>query len=236
MLAPGLEGTLGPWSDHAKARYAMAWYIGGPWSEPAQLHPGRAPDSSSLIAVFPRRELAVVTLTNAANQLAVPGYPASIDRVERNAIDTLIGDPVKTGTSLHRVYLYFDIFALALLAAAAWTTVRAARALRARARPRRLVLAVAGVGARAGAGMLLVALPALTLGWRTLFLWQPDLATVLVLLGGLLLLSAGLRLATLVRRARTVPDDLAEPPAGDRPHELAVPGAGALRHADAAER
>jgi hypothetical protein len=163
-----------------------------------------------------------VTLTNAANQLAVPGYPASIDRVERNAVDTLIGDQVKTGTSLHRFYLYFDIVALALLAAAAWTTVRPVRALRAGARPRRFVLAIAGVATRAGAGMLLVALPALTLGWRTLFLWQPDLATVLVLLGGLLLLSASLRLATLVRRARTTPDDLAQPTVADRPHEPAV--------------
>ena len=37
------------------------------------------------MVMFPRRDLAVVTLTNAANQLAVPGYPASVDRVERNA-------------------------------------------------------------------------------------------------------------------------------------------------------
>ena len=160
MLAPGLDATLGPWADHVQARYAMGWYVGGPWSEPARLHPGRAPDSSSLIVVFPRRDLAVVTLTNAANQLAVPGYPASIDRVERNAVGVLTG-----------------------------------------------------VAARAAAGVLLVALPALTFGWRASFLWQPDLATVIVLLGALLLLSAALRLATLVRPA----DTRAWPTAGDRP-------------------
>jgi hypothetical protein len=139
-------------------------------------------------------------------------------------IDALIGEPVKTGTSLHRVYLYFDIAALALLAAAAWMTVQAARALRARARPRRLVVAVAGVGVRVGAALLLVALPALTLGWRPLLLWQPDLATVLALLAGLLLLSAGLRLTTLVRRARTAPDDRAEPTVSDPIHEPAALG------------
>jgi hypothetical protein len=106
----------------------------------------------------------------------------------------------------------------------------------ARARPRRLVVAVAGVGVRAGAALPLVALPALTLGWRPLLLWQPDLATVLALLAGLLLLSAGLRLATLVRRARTAPDDRAEPTVGDPTHEPAVPGAGALGRADVARR
>ena len=201
MLAPGRPGTLGPWSDHADARYAMGWYVGGPWSEPAQLHPGRAPDSSALIVMFPRRDLAVVTLTNAANELSLPGYPASVDRVERNAVDALIGDPIDTGTSLHRYYLYLDLIALALLAAAAWPVVRAVRALRTRTRPRHRWLAIAGVVARAAGGVLLVALPALAFGWRASFLWQPDVFTVIGLIGALLLVTAALRLARLVRRS-----------------------------------
>ena len=201
MLAAGRPGKLGAWSDHADARYAMGWYVGGPWSEPAQLHPGRAPDSSALIVMFPRRDLAVVTLTNAANELSVPGYPASVDRVERNAVDALIGDPIDTGTSLHRYYLYFDLIALSLLAAVAWSLVRAVRALRTRTRPRHRWLAVAGVVTRAAGGVLLVALPALAFGWRASFLWQPDVFTVIVLIGALLLVTAALRLARLVRRS-----------------------------------
>ena len=207
MLAPGRPGTLGPWSDHADARYAMGWYVGGPWSEPAQLHPGRAPDSSALMVMFPRRDLAVVTLTNAANQLSLPGYPASVDRVERNAVDALIGDPVDTGTSLHRYYVYVDLIALALLAALTWAVIRAVRALRTRTRPRRRWLAIAGVVTRAGGGVLLVALPALTFGWRASFLWQPDVFTVIVLIGTLLLVTAALRLARLVRRAPNGPQE-----------------------------
>jgi CubicO group peptidase (beta-lactamase class C family) len=203
MLAPGRPGKMGAWSDHADARYAMGWYVGGPWSEPAQLHPGRAPDSSAMIVMFPRRALAVVTLTNAANDLTLPGYPASVDRVERNAVDALIGDPVDTGTSLHRYYLYLDLIALALLAAVAWPIVRAVRALRTRTRPDRRWLAITGVATRAGAGVLLVALPALTFGWRASFLWQPDVFTVIVLIGALLLVTAALRLARLVRRSPT---------------------------------
>jgi CubicO group peptidase (beta-lactamase class C family) len=212
MLAPGRPGKLGAWSDHADARYAMGWYVGGPWSEPALLHPGRAPDSSAMIVMFPRRALAVVTLTNAANDLTLPGYPASVDRVERNAVDALIGDPVNTGTSLHRYYLYLDLIALALLAALAWGIVRAVRALRTRTRPDRRWLAVAGVAARAGGGVLLVALPGLTFGWRASFLWQPDVFTLIVLIGALLLITAALRLARLVRRT---PKPAPEAPVSD---------------------
>jgi CubicO group peptidase (beta-lactamase class C family) len=207
MLAPARPGKLGAWSDHADARYAMGWYVGGPWSETAQLHPGRAPDSSAMIVMFPRRDLAVVTLTNAANELTLPGYPASVDRVERNAIDALIGDSVDTGTSLRRYYLYVDLIALALLAAVAWPLFRAVRALRTRTRPRHRWLAIAGVVTRAGGGVLLVALPALAFGWRASFLWQPDVFTVIVLLGALLLVTAALRLAGLVRRSPESPQD-----------------------------
>lgn len=213
MLAPNRPGKMGAWSDNADARYAMGWYVGGPWSEPAQLHPGRAADSSALMVMFPRRDLAVVTLTNAANELYVPGYPASVDRVERNAVDALIGDPVDTGTSLHRFYLYFDLIALALLAAAAWPVVRAVRTLRARTRPRRRWLAVAGVVTRTSAGVLLVALPALTFGWQALFLFQPDLSTLIVFVGALLLVTAALRLATLLQRVPETPQERPTPAA-----------------------
>ena len=43
MLAPGRPGRLGAWADHADARYAMGWYVGGPWSEPASCIPGGPP-------------------------------------------------------------------------------------------------------------------------------------------------------------------------------------------------
>ena len=50
-----------------------------------------------------------------------------------------------------------------------------------------------------------MALPALTFGWRASFLWQPDVFTVIVLIGTLLLVTAALRLARLVRRAPDSP-------------------------------
>ena len=207
MLAPGRPGKMGAWSDHADARYAMGWYVGGPWSEAAQLHPGRAPDSSAMIVMFPRRALAVVTLTNAANDLTLPGYPASVDRVERNAVDALIGDPSTraprciattcTSTSSRSRY------------SPRWRGGSAAPcAPSGQTRPDHRWLAIAGVVTRAGGGVLLVALPALTFGWRASFLWQPDVFTLIVLIGALLLVTAALRLARLVRRSPRYPHDV----------------------------
>ncbi len=88
-----------------------------------------------------------------------------------------------------------------------WPLVRAARALRTRTRPRHRWRAIAGVVTRAAGGVLLVALPALAFGWRASFLWQPDVFTVIVLLGALLLVTAALRLATLVRRSPESPQE-----------------------------
>ena len=73
---------------------------------------------------------------------------------------------------------------------------------------------------RAAGGVLLVALPALAFGWRASFLWQPDVFTVIVLLGALLLVTAALRLAGLVRRSPRVPTGRAgvrHGAGGDRP-------------------
>jgi MFS family permease len=140
-------------------------------------------------------------------------------------IDALIGDPIDTGTSLHRYYLYVDLIALALLAAVAWPLVRATRALRTRTRPRHRWLAIAGVATRAAGGVLLVALPALAFGWRASFLWQPDVFTLIVLLGALLLVTAALRLAGLVRRFPESPQEAPAPVPDTVPAEPAPPPA-----------
>ena len=70
MLAPGPEATLGPWADGARVHYAMGWFVGGPWSEPALLHPGNAPDSSAMIVLLPQRGWAVAGATNATNEIS----------------------------------------------------------------------------------------------------------------------------------------------------------------------
>lgn len=202
MFTPGPDTTLGPWADRADSRYGLGWYIGGPWSKPAMLHPGRTPDSGSLITLFPGQGFGVATLVNAANQVPVPGYPASIDRAQRNAVDAAVGDPVEAGTSLPRFYLRFDLLALALVAAASWLVIRSLSSLRSGPGPRRTGPALIGIGLAAGIGLLLALFPAVSLGWGTWFLWQPDLAFVIALIAAMLILSAGIRTATVIRSRR----------------------------------
>ena len=66
--------------------------------------------------------------------------------------------------------------------------------------PARRAVTIAGVAARGVLGLVLLALPAVALGWQASLLWQPDLSTLIVLMGALLLVTATLRLGTLLRR------------------------------------
>ena len=40
MLAPGPTAHLGSWAGGMESRYAMGWFVGGPWEEPVVFHPG----------------------------------------------------------------------------------------------------------------------------------------------------------------------------------------------------
>jgi len=204
MLAPGREAHLGPWSGDPPSSYAMGWFAGGPWQERALLHPGNTPDSSSMLVVLPRQGLAVATLMNAGNELDIPGNPAAMDRTSRNAVDALLGEPVE-GTSLKTFYVFFDLVVLLLAALAGYALYRAARALLRREPTPHRVRASIGVAARAVAGGLVLAAPLVVgVGWSGAFLWTPDLAIVALVLGGLLVATALVRL-TWLWRGRTAP-------------------------------
>ena len=201
LTSPGRPPTrLGPWADDARTRYAMGWFVGGPWNEPALLHPGDAADSSSLMVLLPRRRMAVVTLVNASNELSVPGNPFAVPRMERNAVDVLLGAPVRTGTSVHRFYVIFDLVVALLLATAVMALVRAVRAAKRRRPPRHRRRAMAGVAARAVLAALALGYPMLTgYGWEAMGYWHPDLALALALLGGVTLAATVARAVWLQR-------------------------------------
>ena len=120
MTTPGPIAHLGAWADGASARYAMGWFVGGPWREPVVFHPGNTPDSSAMITVVPGRGTAVATLMNLSHELPVPGNPSAPDRMSRNVVDSLLGEAVDTGPSTTRFYLVFDLIALLLVGAAGW--------------------------------------------------------------------------------------------------------------------
>ena len=200
MLAPGPDAQLGPWADGPPTRYAMGWFVGGPWREPALLHPGDSPDSSAMITLLPDRGIAVATLVAAGHELPVPGNPAATDRISRNVVDVVLGEPVATGTSLRSFYAVFDVLVLGLWTAAGWGLHRAVRVLRHRTGPPRRLLAGGGVLSRAVLVAALLVLPIWAgFGWSGLRVWAPDLWLVLLVLIALLTATAAVRLAGLAR-------------------------------------
>src|SRR5829696_3778622 len=137
-------------------------------------------------------------MTNISNELPLPGNPAVPDRLARNVIEALLDEPV-TGVSAHRFYAIFDLVALGIFALLAWSLTRAALPVRHRMR------SAAAAAIRALAGIVMALAPGLAgAGWASSWLWSPDLTLTLVVFGSLLLITAVLRAAWLVRSKRHI--------------------------------
>jgi CubicO group peptidase (beta-lactamase class C family) len=205
MTEPGPEAHLGPWGDGAEVRYAMGWFVGGPFDEPALLHAGNTPDSSAMLTLLPERGEAVATLMNLSSELPVPGNPSATDRLSRNVVEAALGEPVEPGTSSARFYVGFDLVVALLVGAAAFGLARAALAVARRRGIRSRPATGAGVALRLLAAVVLLIAPSALGGssWARIWTWSPDLAIVLALLAALLAATAALRLLTLVRGRRT---------------------------------
>ncbi len=199
ILGGGPGAILGSWAQGQDSRYAMGWFVGGPWGEDAVFHPGNTPDTTTMLALFPDRGVAVATVVNTGNELPVPGNPFIADRITRNVVHAALGQPVLEPPSMWRFYVAFDLIALMLLGAAAWGLLRAARNARAPAPPRHAVRGWAGVLVRTVGAGLLVLVPTLSYGWDGLWTWAPDLAVVFATLALLLAAAAALRATGLLR-------------------------------------
>lgn len=226
LVAPGPAAELGVWADGADARYAMGWFVGGPWDAEATFHPGNTPDSSAMLALFPDDGVAVAVMVNAGHEMPVPGNPSLTDRINADVVGAALGEEVSGTPTLRGFYVVFDLVALALLALAAWGLVRALRAhgeaLRTGgvAHPARRWI---GILLRAVGVAALVLLTELVFGWAALWTWAPDLALVVGGLVGLTLITTLVRLVTLVTaggRPRERDVDLADP--GRREHSAEV--------------
>jgi CubicO group peptidase (beta-lactamase class C family) len=127
LLEPGPKAHLGPWAQEQGSRYAMVWFVGGPWGDDAIFHPGNTPDTTTMLSLFPDRRVAAAVVVNAGNELPVPGNPFIADRITRNVVHAALGQPVPDLPSMWRFYLVFDLVVLLLLGAAAWGLLRAVR-------------------------------------------------------------------------------------------------------------
>ena len=221
MLTPVGAGELGPWADQQETRYGMGWFVGGPWQQPALLHPGRDPDSSAMIVLLPRQRLAVVTLANANNELPLPGGASATQRIPRGIVSLLLGEKPEVGTTLTRLYIAFDVAVGLILMAIGWALTRLLRRRHlALTLPRRALGVVRGAS-EVAFGALLLAVPALSgQGYAGALLWTPDLAVVVLVTGGLLVLMGATRIAL---RLRAPSPAGAEIPARERAAAAPVP-------------
>ena len=199
MLGAGPDAGLGPWADGQESRYAMGWFVGGPWGDDAVFHPGNTPDTTTMLALFPDRGVAVAVVVNAGNELPVPGNPFIADRITRNVVHAALGQPVLELPSMWRFYVVFDLVALLVLGAAAWGLVRGLRTARVPPPRRHLVRRWAGVLLRSLGVVLLVVTPTLSYGWGGLWTWVPDLTVVIAALALLLGAATALRVIGLLR-------------------------------------
>jgi hypothetical protein len=151
------------------------------------------------MVLLPRRGMAVVTLVNTSNELAVPGNPFAVSRMQRNAVDVLLGEPVETGTSVHRFYLYVDLVLALLGIAAAVGLVRALLSVKRAHPPRHRRRAIAAVPVRVLFAALVLGYPSLIGGWPATRYWFPDLALAAAGIGAAILATAALRLTWLLR-------------------------------------
>jgi CubicO group peptidase (beta-lactamase class C family) len=202
LLEPGPVAHLGPWAQQQDSRYAMGWFVGGPWAEDAVFHPGNTPDTTTMVTLFPDRGMAVAVVVNAGNELPVPGNPFIADRITRNVVHAALGQAVLDLPSMWRFYLVFDLVVLLLLGAAAWALIRATRTATSPSPSRHPLRGWTGVLARALGAGLLVLVPTLSYGWGGLRTWAPDLAVAIAALALLLAATAALRATGLLRAQR----------------------------------
>lgn len=222
LLTPAADAHLGPWADGQVSQYAMGWFLGGPWGSEVTFHPGNTPDTSTLLLISPAQDMAVATVVNAANEIPVPGNPFITDRVTRDVAHAALGQPAAGLPSLQGFYLVFDLVALVLLGSAVWGLLRAARAAVAPRRERRRARRWVGVVVRTLTATALVALPQSSYGWAGVWTWAPDLATVIAALVVVLVLTAVLRLITLVRTRDGTPPTEEHASRGRRPADQGV--------------
>jgi CubicO group peptidase (beta-lactamase class C family) len=211
LFTPATDATLGPWAKDPAASYGMGWFVGGaPFGpSPVAFHPGATPDFGATVALVPSASTGLVVLVNVGPRVAVPGAQGDVDRIGAGAVSLLIGsEPAVEGTVVDAYRRTIPVLALVLLVA----VVLAARRPSTRRRPRHHVVVAA---ATAVAGLAVLALPTLALGWRQSWLWAPDLTAAAALAGAALMVASARRVLALrtARRGadRTSPPTTASP-------------------------
>ena len=173
-----------------------------------------------MIVLLPRQRLAVVTLANANLELPLPGGSSSLQRIGRGVVSLVVGEQPSTGIAFTWFYVVFDAAVVLILAVLVWSFARLLRRRRRLVHGWRLAIRMLRAAVEAAAGFFLLALPVLAgQGWAGALLWWPDLALVLLAVGGLLILIGALRVtAQILARTAAAPEPALASTATVLPH------------------
>lgn len=197
------EFPLGPWAKGATSHYAMGWLVGGPWGEePTIFHPGGAPSFTATLHLKPDLNLGVVTLTNSGNYIPLPGAQDEMRQIPRGVMDLLTGQEPASSAGLHRFYLYFDLIVLTLVTFQIIGLVRLLRRRMTATSPGRLFHSGVPLFWELGLGALILWSPNLFDGWRHAWVWTPDLALTLLVIGSLWMATGLVRVVRIALAAR----------------------------------
>jgi CubicO group peptidase (beta-lactamase class C family) len=211
LFAPAAEATLGPWAKEPAASYGMGWFVGGtPFGPtPVVFHPGATPDYGATAALVPSAATGLVVLVNVGPRVALPDAAGDIDRIGAGAVSLLIGsEPAVEGTVVDAYRRAIPGLFLVLLVAVMLAVRRPPEGRR----RRHAVVAVA----TAVAGLAVLALPTLLLGWRQSWLWAPDLTAFAVIVGAAFAVASARRVLAL-RTNRTEAAGADAAPTGPSP-------------------
>lgn len=196
LFAPAAAATLGPWAKQPDASYGFGWFVGGTPFGPAPVvfHPGATPDFGATAALDPSEDSALILLVNVGPRVAVPGAAGDIDRIGAGAVSLLTGsEPMTAGSVIDAYRIATPVMVLVTLLALALAVRRPVPARRTR---QLTTIAVTC------AGLVLLALPTLGLGWRQNWLWAPDLTGFAGLAGSAFTVSGARGLLALRRQPR----------------------------------
>jgi CubicO group peptidase (beta-lactamase class C family) len=192
------DATLGPWAGGATAKYAMGWYVGGPWGDGSMIfHPGSEPTFTAMLTIDQENNLGTVTLVNAATEMPLPGAAGALRTIPSGVASILNGEEPGTA-SLNRFYLVFNLATAVVIGLQIFTLVRLVRQpiVVHRGWVRRALPLVWEFGAVGG---ILLAPAVLGMSWRSILLWTPDLAIAAIVIAGLSLTIGLVRLERLIR-------------------------------------
>ncbi|HEY8447888.1 MAG TPA: serine hydrolase domain-containing protein [Thermomicrobiales bacterium] len=212
MLAPATnETTRQLLSTEFTFRYGMGWFV-GPFgaAQDARWHLGELPYFNAWMVLLPERNLGVVVLINAGSQLEFFEANEVMSRIPLGVVNILEGAAPHEGRGLTSFYVAFDLIVLAFVAVQLLALLRLVRGPLTLARPATagqtlsLLRQTAPLVWEVGLGLLLlIGWPAITgMGWRGSWMSFPDLTLVLLVVAGLWLATAIVRVLRLSQAFR----------------------------------